>query len=461
MKLLFVENRYTTRVFERVAVGLQALGHGVAWMVQNHRFAPAGWPAVHRLPYPGLADLQAPAQHHRFANLARIDRGIRYFGGKADHYAHYARHIAAVLDRLVPDVVFGESTQFHELITVALCRDRGIPYLHPAATRIPHGRICFLQGDTLDTLAGAGQALPEAQALEIVDAVAARRYAAFTNATAAQPDVSALVRQTRRAVDKLTLVHAWLEGERFITPSPWVKLRLERQRLAALASIDAMAAARPFEVAQLGRYVLYPMQMQPETNIDVWGAPHHDQARIIARAAGSLADSGMRLVVKLNPTAKYELLEPGLGQALALPNVSVAPRIIAMAPLLAGAQALLSVTGSVIYECIFTGKPVCVLGRHALSRLPGATALDDAAQLAPVLPALQAQADGRAHALQLVQAVVRASYPGTWFDPLTMGQYDNPDNLRLLTQAFSDLLGQMDRAPARARPAPAAATATA
>ena len=459
MKLLFVENRYTTRVFERVANGLRAQGHGIVWVVQNHRFAPAGWPGVHRLPYPGPADLQTPAEHHRFADLARIDRGIRYFGGNANHYAHYARHIAAVLDEALPDVVFGESTQFHELIMVALCRDRGIPFLHPAATRIPHGRISFFVGDTLDTLAGAGQALPEAQALEIVDAVAGRRYAAFTNATATQPDASPLGRQLRRAADKLTLVHAWLEGERFVTPSPWVKQRLERQCLAALAGIDALAAARPFEVAQLGRYVLYAMQMQPETNIDVWGAPHHDQARIIARAARALADTGRRLVVKLNPTAKYELLEPGLNQALALPNVSVAPRGMPMAPLLAGAQALLSVTGSVIYECIFAGKPVCVLGRHALSRLPGATALDDAAQVAAVLPALQAQADGRAHALHVVQGVVRTSYPGTWFDPLTMGQYDNPDNLRQLTQAFSDLLAQLGSAPAIGRPVQALATA--
>ena len=441
MKILFVENRYTTRVFERVAVHLRTQGHTIAWLVQNHLFAPPERPEeVHCIPYPRPARLPVDAPAPQFQYLAKIDRGIRYFGGSHAHYAHYARHIDRILDQTRPDVVFGESTQFHELITVAACRTRGIPFLHPAATRIPHGRISFLEGDTLDTCGGSGETLPQDQAADIVQAVAERRYTAFTNATATGPEPSAWQRRQRALGDKLTMVRAWLQGERFVTPSPWRKRALEQRRQAALAQIDALTSTSTLEQVRPGRYVLYPMQMQPETNIDVWGAPYHDQVRIINEAARSLAGTGCQLVVKLNPTAKYELLEPGLLQCLAQPGVAVAPRRMAMAPLFADATALLTVTGSVLYECIFAGKPVFVLGQHALSRLAGATPLASPSSLGQALQAMAPSLDARANGMAVVQELVRSSYPGYWFDPLSMQQYDHAGNWGQLGAAFDHLL---------------------
>jgi hypothetical protein len=438
MKILFVENRYTTQVLERVAQRLACQGHAVAWLVQNHRFAPRGWDDVHKLPYPSGPGTVPPPE---FSPLVRIDRGVRYFGGNPGHYAHYATHIGAVLDAVRPEVVFGESTQFHELITVALCRRRGIEFLHPAATRIPHSRINFLRGDTLEAFAGSGEQIPDAEALAITQAVADRRYTAFTNATQVSVTGSALQSRLRTIGDRTTMVLSWLEGERFVTPSPWRKLSLERQRRAALARIDALAAATP--LATDGRFVLYPMQMQPETNIDVWGAPHHDQTAIIAQAAASLQGSGRSLVVKLNPTAKYEVLGPAFFKALMLPNVRVAPRSQPMAVLFAGAEALLTVTGSVLYECIFSGKPVFVLGRHAMSRLPGVTPLNQAGDLGAALDEGVPLTASVEQACQVVQQVVQSSYAGTWFDPLTMHQYDTPANLDLLTGAFSKVMQRL------------------
>ena len=440
MKILFVENRYTTRVFERVAAYLRKQGHEIAWLVQNHLFAPAGLPRVHCIPYPKpgkQADSPAPS---RFQHLAQIDRGIRYFGGSPSHYAHYARHIDRILDAEQPDVAFGESTQFHELIMIAACRDRGIPFLHPAATRIPHGRISFLVGDTLDSCGGSGDILPLPQAESIVQAVAERRYTAFTNAASAGSEPSAWQQRLRQVEDKATMLRAWLQGERFVTPSPWRKRALEQRRRAALASIDALTAGSALEASRPSHYVLYPMQMQPETNIDVWGAPHHNQVRIINEAAQSLAGTGCQLIVKLNPTAKYELLEPGLMACLRDPGVLVAPRHISMAPLFTGATAVLTVTGSVLYECIFSGKPVFVLGDHALSKLAGATALSSPSELGQALRDMTPDVATKANGLAVVQAVVRSSYPGFWFDPLSMRQFDTPDNWAQLGLAFEQLI---------------------
>ena len=440
MKILFVENRYTTRVFERVAVHLMSQGHEISWLVQNHLFAPVDLPRVNCIPYPKASKPGKSVEPCRFQHLAQVDRGIRYFGGSSGHYAHYAHHIARILDAEQPDVVFGESTQFHELITIALCRDRGIPFLHPAATRIPHGRISFLVGDTLNCCGGSGEALTQPQAEAIVQAVSERRYTAFTNATSAGPESSAWQRRMRQVEDKATMLRAWWQGERFVTPSPWRKRALEQRKRRALAGIDALTAGSVLEASRPSLYVLYPMQMQPETNIDVWGAPHNDQARIIREAAQSLAGTGCQLIVKLNPTAKYELLEPGLMACLRDPGVLVAPRHMPMAQLFAEATAVMTVTGSVLYECIFSGKPVFALGNHAMSRLAGATPLSSPSGLGQALLALAPALDARANGLAVVQEVVRSSYPGFWFDPLSMRQFDTADNWAQLGLAFDHLI---------------------
>lgn len=449
MKILFVENRYTTRVFELVADRLARAGHQISWIVQNHLFAPARVANVHRIPYPKRRQLQCLPEGSKYARLAQIDRGIRYFGGSADHYLHYEACIERILDVEQPDVVFGESTQFHELITVEQCRARGICFLHPAATRIPHGRITFLKGDSLDPFGGEGVALPDAEARAILDAVSQRRYSAFTNANSALPASDRLGELMRKLRDRATMTRAWVAGERYVTPSPLQKGRLERRKKSALQEVLRLSDPKLAEGVLPASYVLYPMQMQPETNLDVWGKPWHDQAAIVRAAARSLAPSGPQLVVKLNPTAKYELLEPGLIEALREPNVKLAPVGMPMAPLFAAAAAVLSVTGSVIYESVFSGKPVFVLGDHSMARLDGVTALTQPGQLGAALAGLTGMADAQACALAAIQQVVRTSYPGYWFDPVTMGQFATELNVQALTTAFERVMATLALDPAR------------
>jgi len=449
LKIVLVENRYTTRVFELVAERLTRAGHQISWMVQNHRFAPERSQIVHRIPYPTGRQLQRLPQGSKYARLARIDRGIRYFGGNADHYLHYEACIERILGIEQPDVVFGESTQFHELITVELCRARGLCFLHPAASRIPHGRIAFLKGDTLDPFAGEGVALPANEASAIVEAVSERRYSAFTNANSALPPARRLDALMRKLRDRATMTRAWLEGERYVTPSPLRKVSLEWRKNAALREVLRLSQPMLAEGLMPASYVLYPMQMQPETNLDVWGRPWHDQAAIIRAAARSLATNKHQLVVKLNPTAKYELLEPGLLEALREPNVILAPAGMTMASLLGAAAAVLSVTGSVIYEAVFSGKPVFVLGDHSMARLDGVTALAQPDQLGAALAGMRSTADPQACALAAIQQVVRTSYPGYWFDPITMDQFETEENLRALTAAFERVMTALAADPAR------------
>ena len=55
----------------------------------------------------------------------------------------------------------------------------------------------------------------------------------------------------------------------------------------------------------------------------------------------------------------------------------------------------------------------------------------------------------RANGVAVVQEVVRSSYPGYWFDPLSMQQYDGARNWAQLGAAFDQLLQAL---PARTDP---------
>ena len=51
MKVLFVENRYTTLFWEAIGYELEKEGHTVYWIVQNHYFAPKNFKNVFVIPY--------------------------------------------------------------------------------------------------------------------------------------------------------------------------------------------------------------------------------------------------------------------------------------------------------------------------------------------------------------------------------------------------------------------------
>ena len=53
MKILFVENRYKTFLWEQIGMEYIKLGHEVHFIVQNHNFTPKNLNfKIHKLPYP-------------------------------------------------------------------------------------------------------------------------------------------------------------------------------------------------------------------------------------------------------------------------------------------------------------------------------------------------------------------------------------------------------------------------
>jgi hypothetical protein len=440
MKIVFIENRYATLIYEQAAIALQRCGHEIHWIVQNHVFSPK-LPNVHKLPYPINKDLLDFPPDTALNKILISDRGIRYFGIKSTHYLHYRKHINNILNKIIPDVVFGETTQFHELIAINLCKDRDIPYLSPNASRYPPNRILFFLNDTFDPVGGCGISMESDKRSYFLDNVIHRRLIP----SYMEPKDSAWKSRLQRVCRHLQIFIGWALGERYVTPSPLRKLQLGYQHKIISNKWDSLADSRWHggSFKNSSRWVLYPLQMQPESNLDVFGQPWIDQHEIIGRAAEALSKVNGFLIVKPNPKSKYEMSKRLLETVEKFENIIPLRHDFPMREIFMSAPLVLSVTGTVIIECIFNSKPVAVLGSHNMRDLIGVTPVDSPEQVVNVMLSLEGgdlNCASREDALKLIGEVYSKSYDALLFDPVTRPDLFHKENVVKIQEAFMDVI---------------------
>jgi len=188
--------------------------------------------------------------------------------------------------------------------------------------------------------------------------------------------------------------------------------------------------------------------MQPEANIEVWGYPWHDQLEIIKRAADALGVRGATLVVKPNPKSKYEMSRALCELCSTHPAIAPMSHKVKMCELLPSTTVVLSVTGTVILESAFSGKPVAVLGDHELGCVPGARRIGTPEEVVDVVAEAVEGRYTSAREEQLVEYLQRRyaeSYAGTPFDPVSQPELGTEENLRALYVSFSAVLQDLPR----------------
>ena len=128
MRILFIENRHKTYFYEPIAHALREKDYEIHWLIQNKEFLPSKDFTSHLIPYP-----QSKIEFTRdeeIESLIRIDRQFNHFEKKdSSYFYYYNQKIAELLDIIQPDIVFGESTAFHELITIVQCKRKDILFL--------------------------------------------------------------------------------------------------------------------------------------------------------------------------------------------------------------------------------------------------------------------------------------------------------------------------------------------
>ncbi len=440
MKILFVENREKTLFWEKVALSLLAQGHQIGWIVQNHIFHPREMPSgtpVYVLPYPKAseppaADVEAWVRAHHPEVIT--DRGRAFFGAGAAHYDHYRARIGQAIEEFRPDLVIGESTLFHELITIGLCRAAGILYVQPMGTRYPRGRFSLLAYDTQVPAIESGDSWTDAQARDL-----AQRIASGTEVPAYMRVPGRAEKMRRKARWALSRGRIWwarVMGERYNTPSIAQKYALQKVVERNTARWSAMQK----EPQSAAKTVLYPMQLQPESNVDVWGRPYSDQVETI-RELLSAAPGDYQIAVKANPKAKYELNESLFELASNDPRICLLPFKMGMPEALANCVGAVTVTGTVGFEAI-CGKGRAISLRHPIveNEFPDFHAESPSRAVERLLTEPQAGVGNVDLGAKLIKRFVNQTFVGRVADPFSAPECIAPHNV----QAVSDALILLD-----------------
>lgn len=430
-RITFVENRGKTAFWVRVADAMVLDGHEVSWIVQNPAYAPrvAGQRVI-QIPFPKKKDLE----NNLIPDSVITDRGRTYFGAGQRHYAYYRKYLEAALTELAPDVVIGEPTLFHELLTIEICRKRGIPYLHPTMNRYPSGRFMILDGDTQNPVLGSREVWDDSTISSLAHTVVSGK--SLPSYMRAPNGIEKQMRHLRLVRARLRTAGGRIKGEIYNTPSIVRKLNLGRKLRSNLKAWGSLQRAP----GSSGPVVLYPLQMQPEANIDVWGRPFSNQVEVIKRILGALPENG-QVAIKANPKSKYEVSDGLIALAHQEPRVVLLPLDWRMPRAHEVTTGAVTVSGTVGYEAIFN-RGRCVSLRHPIIQdlFPSCHANTPESAVQRLLSDPLAGKGSLEATKSLLSELVSCSFEGTINEPVYDPDCVSDKNISLVYRAFTKVL---------------------
>ena len=442
MKFAFIENRYKTIFWSSLSTELRSYGHEVVWLVQNPIFSPSGEPikSIYIAPFPRKCELVSLSLKDGLDRAYKADRHSNYFSGDNRHYHHYQTIIEKWLDSEKPDVVIGESTLFHELIVVETCRKKNILYLHPSMPGYPGGRFSIYAYDKKEPLGISGDVPNDAECLAMAEAICKHERIPEYMIPPSGTEPERKHPLPRSFQDRLMILRGYLAGERYNTPSPLKKWLLDRQVKRRL-KIWQQITEHKAQTNMGHRIALYPLQLQPEANIDVWGQEFRNQAQLVSQLADALPD-GWLLNVKANPKSKYEVSDELLDILRYHPKVSPVSLTKSMASVFSAVDLVCTVTGTVAVECVLSRKPLVQFGPGVVEPGPGCVQLGIANEVSDVIRSIESNSYKLAtdvDRIHLVRKLYATTFHGKVSDPANHPAVMAEENVRIVARTIIEV----------------------
>lgn len=311
------------------------------------------------LPYPSRKSLREwdtdgdAIKLRIFERVRASDRAVLYNGQGTGHYEWYYEKIISWFDETKPDVILGEAAGFYSHMTALIAAERNIPFLNPMPSRYPRGRFTFTVGDRLRVLGGSEERWQPDVVSEVIERI---------NGGNEVPDYMSLRPSKLRQMHLQALgAIEWFKGERYTTKSP-ISFLTNIPRVASLRRRwDALAnPLSDLDGPKEGPRVLYPMQLQPEMNLDTWGYQYRQQDALIRQLAREVGATGGTLWVKQNPKASMELNE-SLFTAFREEGVRLLPADVPMSRVSDKFDLIVTVSGTVAIERLLHNRDVAIL----------------------------------------------------------------------------------------------------
>jgi len=400
-----------------------------------------------------LEDLELADEVPNLSMMIHADRIIQQFPFKK-----VILTIAAVCrfwERLFreerPDVLVAEVSCASEWIAWSLARRWKIQYLIPYPGTLPD-RFTFIRGpgqgwESVEDLyvAAKNRELTVGQtgvAEQLLSRFRAGGLTSPIHAPVARLPLTLdgiSVRRLRNRIQRVPLrLKTYLVDGDFEVGSyngrpPWEGLLKDALRMVRHATSESTLFDRK---AGPGKYVYFPLHVQPEFTIDVRAPFRTNQVALIEAIAKSLPVSHS-LVVKDHPAMRGSRSLEYYREIRKLYNVQLLSASLDSHELIRNADAVITIVGTTAWEGLLYEKPVVALGPLCYGFFDLLYNCPDMADLPTILSmALRTFRPDRQLLLKLVWAALEGSHQGVWGDPLSSPSISHPENIAKIALAI-------------------------
>ena len=473
MRALFVTNQHKTMFYSAVGRRMEELGVPVYWVSLGERWSDlvraAGFGDDRILPlYRHGAEWTRPLalSDEDRARLERIEKtaeaGLknilvmdRELNRRSDiDPESYAAVVTREVERFVlaHDIThgFGEPTWAPEMLTSEVLRAHGRPYYMHHTIRVPSNRLALYDGIFHDKVAEWTDPTTEHREIARAAIVAVRdrgeRPYYFKRNMNPQ-------RLRPHWVDEAVRALAHSNEARFDYAVPDLTTRVRRRIKARIGASRAIAsgllAAAPATPTR--PFVLVLLHKQPESSVDVFGAPFNNQLEAI-RALARCLPFEWELWVKEHGHALGDRTLDYYRELAGIPGVRLIDAASDTMGLIRKAEIVASAAGTASFEAAIMGIPAVTFGRMFFGSILLADALDPFALDIHAMRDLIAKArrlrtdpeHGR-RVEDLVTGLVAQSFEGNFSDPISMPEVLHPDNVDRIATATVRVMRQVRR----------------
>jgi len=431
MKILFIENRSKTHFYERIADELKK-EHSIIFLNYNKVFKANNYQNILLQPLYKKNNIKR-IYTKEIKKITDADRGLKFFNVKRNEYIFsYKLVIDNILERIKPDIIFGESTLFYEQLVINWAKRNNTLYLHPTSNRYPPNRLVFYQYDSMKPFGGSEERLSENEYLGILDKIKSGSLKPEYTKLIKQPIFTKIKYYVRITIGNVLF-------DKYMTPSIGRKWFLEKRKKKNIETWDNFAFD-DFLKEQGLFYILYPLQMQPEMNIDYWGYPNFDQVKILKKLI-QLTDDNIRVIIKPNPKSKYEMSQELIKLMKSSYRFIPLAHSVKMSDIFNKVDLVVTNTGTISLECFFSGKPCLVFGKFDNEFLVQKD-LNDINKIITQIKNRKYEFPCEDDKINFLKYSIKNSYPGTIGDPVSTPDILRDENIELVNRAFSDVLNK-------------------
>lgn len=442
--ICFVANFYKTFLFHEIAKKLSHNGVGIFWIVtklDQYHFLKNHYPIENILYINRSFSIKTTetVDDFRLNELVYGDRVFKYdLQNGLNFLSNIQKPIYDFISNNAIRFVFGEITWAHELLIQRMAQKRkelNCLYLECSLVRIPNNRFAFFTDDSQNEMLEFNEPV-------VVNEIIKLEKPAYLKLN------DKIMKKNSSVLARLHRIKRFFSGENIEKNDPNVLIhKPTRLKVTSKEEYNKIAYKRietiKFDQIERVPYIFLGFHKQPEASIDVSGRYYEDQALNIINL-WRLLPQGWKIVLKEHTNAIGDRSYNFYKKLLAYPNIVMVNETTDSKKLIANAQLVATVTGTIAYEAALMKVPAITFAKVFFNRINYCrhVTLHDLINydsLSTLVNELKSQEDNR---LAFSQYLMENTFDGYISDHFTDPTVMDESNIDILSIAFMKLIAR-------------------